>query len=478
MKFTLGDVARLAGGRLAGGSARTVASRICVDSRRAVPGDLFVALPGAFADGHDHVEAALRAGAAGALVARPVTTVAGGGLGPLVLVDDPLAALRRIAAWVRDVVDPVVAGITGSTGKTSTKDLLGAVAAVKFRTVAAERSHNNELGVPLTVLAMSQDTEVLVCELGARGPGQIRDLCDYVRPQIGVVTNVGVTHYGQFGSIDAIVAAKSELVVSLPEGGVAVLNADDDRVAGMAASAKADVVTYGLGPGAWLRADGIELDALGRPSFRLVRGYEQRPVRLRIAGYHQVSNALAAAAAGVALGLSLDEVQAGLESAAGSPWRMEVTQRGGLIVVNDAYNANPTSLAAALRTCAAMVPLGGRLLAVLGYMAELGEREVAEHERAGALAAAVVQRLVVVGERAGRIAAGARLAGLDEVVVVPAASVPNGAGASVEDTALGALGELREGDVVLVKASRVAGLERLAARLAAPAPVAGRAEPR
>ena len=176
-------------------------------------------------------------------------------MAPLLVVEDPLAALRALA-WVRDVADPIVVGITGSTGKTSTKDLLAAVAGVKFRTVAAERSHNNELGVPLTLLRTNGDTEVVVCELGARGPGQIRDLCSFVRPQIGVVTNVGVTHYEQFGSVDAIVAAKAELVASLPEGGVAVLNADDPRVAGMAAVTPAEVLTYGLGPaaaGAWLR---------------------------------------------------------------------------------------------------------------------------------------------------------------------------------------------------------------------------------
>jgi UDP-N-acetylmuramoyl-tripeptide--D-alanyl-D-alanine ligase len=472
MKVTLGEVARISGGTLVGGAAGTEATRVCVDSRRAGPGDLFVALPGAFADGHTFAGAALRAGAVAAMVARTVVDDAGAALGPLLVVEDPLAALRALGAWVRDVADPIVAGITGSTGKTSTKDLLAAVAGVKFRTVAAERSHNNELGVPLTLLNTSEDTEVLVCELGARGPGQIRDLCTYVRPQIGVVTNVGVTHYEQFGSVEAIVAAKSELVASLPEGGVAVLNADDPRVAGMAGVTAADVLTYGLAAGAagaWLRGEAVDVDALGRPSFRLVRGYEHRQVRLGVSGRHQVSNALAAAAAGLALGMSLDEVVAGLERARSSPWRMEVTERGGVVVVNDAYNANPTSMAAALGTCAAMVPPGGRLLAVLGYMAELGDLEGPEHERAGALAAQAVQRLVVVGERAAPMAAGARLAGLHDVVLVP--------GSAGVDGALEALGELRRGDVVLVKASRVAGLERLAPRVEPPAPVSTRAEP-
>jgi UDP-N-acetylmuramoyl-tripeptide--D-alanyl-D-alanine ligase len=475
LKLTLGEAARISGGTLMGGTPGTEATRVCADSRRVSPGDLFVALPGDFADGHTFVEAALTAGAAAAMVARPVVDLAGAPLGPLLVVEDPLAALRALGAWVRDVADPIVAAITGSTGKTSTKDLLAAVASVRFRTVAAERSHNNELGVPLTLLATSEDTEVLVCELGARGPGQIRDLCTYVRPQIGVVTNVGVTHYEQFGSVDAIVAAKSELVAALPEGGVAVLNADDPRVAGMAGVTAADVLTYGLATGAagpagpWLRGEAVDVDALGRPSFRLVRGYEHREVRLGVSGRHQVSNALAAATAGLALGMSLDEVATGLERARSSPWRMEVTERDGVVVVNDAYNANPTSVAAALGTCAGMVPPGGRLLAVLGYMAELGDLERPEHERAGALAAQAVQRLVVVGERAAAMATGARFAGLGDVVVVP--------GAAGVDGALEALGELRRGDVVLVKASRVAGLERLAPRLGPAAAVSTQADP-
>lgn len=457
MRLTLGEVARVTGGTLVGGTAASPLTGICFDSRSVAPGALFVALPGDVTDGHAFVEAALRGGAGAALVARPLEGEGSAQLAPLLVVEDPLASLRALATWVRDITDPIVAGITGSTGKTSTKDLLASVAAVKFRTVAAERSHNNELGVPLTLLRINQDTEVVVCELGARGPGQIRDLCSYVRPQIGVVTNVGVTHYEQFGSVDAIVAAKSELPASLPEGGFAVLNADDPAVAGMAAVTEAEVLTYGLesgAAGAWLRGEGIELDALGRPWFRMVRGNEYRNVTLRVAGRHQVANALAAAAAGLALGLSLDEVVTGLEQATASPWRMEVSERGGVVVVNDAYNANPTSVAAALSTCAAMVPEGGRLVAVLGHMAELGDLEVPEHERAGALAAQSVHRLVVVGDKAAPMATGARRAGLDDVVLVPAA-----------DAALEAVGDLRAGDVVLVKASRVAGLERLAARI-------------
>ncbi len=466
MRLTLGEAARIAGGTVAEGargSAQTETSGISVDSRHVEPGQVFVALQGAYADGHDFVGEALRAGAAGAIVSRPVE-----GAGPLIIVEDPLEALRRLAAWVRDISDPVVVGITGSTGKTSTKDLVASVASVRFRTVAADRSYNNELGVPLTLLKACSDTEALVCELGARGPGQIRALCSYVRPHIGIVTNVGVTHFEQFGSTDAIAAAKAELPASLPEGGVAVLNADDPQVAAMAQVTAADVLTFGTARTAWLRAEAIELDRLGRPSFRLLRGYERAAVELELSGRHQVSNALAAAATGLAMGLSLEEAAAGLRAARSSPWRMEVAERGGVVVINDAYNANPTSMAGALETAAAMVPAGGRLLAVLGYMAELGALEVGEHERLGGEAARAVQplggRLVVVGERAAPIAVGARRAGLARVEVVPAMADPG--------VALEALGELAPGDVVLVKASRVAGLERLAELLLASLPVA------
>ncbi|MGH9269527.1 MAG: UDP-N-acetylmuramoyl-tripeptide--D-alanyl-D-alanine ligase, partial [Acidimicrobiales bacterium] len=335
-----------------------------------------------------------------------------------------------------------------------TKDLLASITRRKFSTVAPERSYNNDIGVPLTLLAAGASTEVVVCELGARGPGQIARLCAYVRPQVGVVTNVGVTHYEQFGSVEAIASAKAELVAALPEGGTAVLNADDPMTSAMAAKTSANVISFGTSPTAWLRAERIRLDRLGRPSFRMVRGFEGTEASLSVAGRHQVANALAASAAAMALGLSLEECRAGLEGAVVSPWRMEVREVGGVVVVNDAYNANPTSMSSALETCAQMAGENGRLVAVLGYMAELGERSTLEHEAAGALAASLADRLVVVGEAAGPIAEGARRAGLRNVVPVPD-----------RDAALGAIGELARGDVVLVKASRIAGLDALAGAL-------------
>jgi len=474
VRLTVAAAARAAGATLQPGpgsaapGAAALITGVTVDSRKVTGGELFVAIVGERVDGHDYVADAFAAGAAAAVVTRPLEAPAG----PQLIVDDPYAALARLAGAVRTEADPTVVGITGSTGKTSTKDLLAAVAAVRFSTVASHRSENNELGVPLTLLRAIGGAEVVVCELGARGPGQIAELCRHVRPLIGLVTNVGVSHYERFGSAQAIVDAKSELPASLPpagpagRGGVAVLNADDPTAPGMARLTAAEVLTYGTGRGAWLRGESIELDRQGRPAFRIVRGAERVTVALGVSGVHQVHNALAAAAAGLALGLSLDEVAEGLGRAQASPWRMEVSDATGAglagrgaVVVNDAYNANPTSVASALETCAAMVPEGGRLLAVLGPMAELGEIEVAEHERVGRLAAAAVDRLVAVGEQALPLAGAAQAAGLAGVVLVTAT------GDALAGAVAEALGPTGPGDVILVKASRVAGLERVAARL-------------
>lgn len=445
---SLGEIARLVGGRLATAPAHgALVTGVVIDSRAAGPGDLFAALRGEYVDGHDFVGDAFRRGAAAALVGRAAADAAG----PEVVVSDPAAAIAALAGHNRDVVDPVVVGITGSAGKTSVKDLLASVVSRKFRTVAAERSFNNELGVPLTLLRAAAETEVVVCEMGSRGAGHIAELCEYARPQVGVVTNIGVTHYEQFGSREAIADAKSELIRALPEGGTAVLNADDPLVSKMRDVSRADVLTFGLNSTAWLRAESIRVDGLGRPTFRMVCGHEGAWVDLPVSGRHQVVNALGASAAGIGLGLSVEECRAGLETAVASPWRMEVRSARGVVFVNDAYNANPTSVASALETCAGMVSGGGRLIAVLGYMAELGDLERAEHEKVGALVAAHASRLIAVGERASPIATAARAAGMGDVRL---AADPAGA--------LAELNDLAEGDVVLVKASRVVGLERLA----------------
>ncbi|MGH2809970.1 MAG: UDP-N-acetylmuramoyl-tripeptide--D-alanyl-D-alanine ligase, partial [Actinomycetota bacterium] len=360
-----------------------------------------------------------------------------------------VAALTALAAHVRREANPFVVAITGSVGKTTTKDLTAAVLRRRFRTVAALRSFNNDLGVPLTLLRAGQETDLVICEMGTRGPGHIARLCECARPQMGIVTNVGVTHYEMFGSVEGIAEAKSELIRALPYGGTAVLNADDGRVLAMASLTDANILTFGTGADAEVKATGIKIDPRGRPSFDLGYGSRKKvPVHMPLAGVHQVPNALAASAAAIALGMSLPECRSGLEAARPASWRMEVTEDSGIIFVNDAYNASPSSMSSALNTCSAMVPSGGRLLAVLGYMAELGDISVTEHRRVGSLAAAVCSVLITCGGEAGALADGAEAAGMKDVRRAASAG-----------GALGMLGPLKAGDVLLVKGSRAAGLE-------------------
>ena len=448
MKLTIAQAARIMGTTVPDPAPSTLVTGASIDSRKIRRGDLFIALKGEILDGHDFVGDALMRGAAAAVVAEVQT---GADPARQIVVDSPAEGLMALSAWVREAVDPVVVGITGSTGKTSVKDLLASILRPRRQIVASEGSFNNELGVPLTLLRIRSETEVVICEMGARGVGQIKLLCDLARPRVGVVTNVGVTHFELFGSQEAIAHAKAELVRSLPEDGAAVLNADDRLVKAMASDTAADVLTYGYGRDAWLRAEEVTGDHLGRPSFRMVGGGEQVWVSLGVSGLHQVMNSLAASAAALALGLTMEECRLGLEGAEVSAWRMETRQVQGAVVVNDAYNANPTSVASALETCAGMVSSGGRLIAVLGYMAELGAIETAEHRRIGALAAASAHKLVVVGTLAAAIAEGAEEAGMTDVTRV-----------ENRDEAVEAVGELAAGDVLLVKGSRVAALETVA----------------
>lgn len=446
MNLTLQEVARILNATLVQAhGAEKVNGAASIDTRTLGAGDLFFALPGGVCDGHDFLKEAFTNGACAAVVTREVKDA-----GPQIVVADGIQAMRVLARWVRDTINPVVVGITGSTGKTSVKDLLMSISGRVRPTVASHGSFNNELGLPLTLLRIKTETEVVICEMGARGPGQIKELCELARPHIGVVTNVGVTHFETFGSQDAITTAKAELIQALPDGGAAVLNADDPRVAAMAPVGGASQ-TYGLGQQCWLRAESVTIDKLGRPTFRMVRGLEKEWVSLNVSGQHQVHNALAAAGAALALGLSLEDCRVGLEAAELSAWRMETEEVEGVVIVNDAYNANPTSVSSALTTCAAMTPEGRRLIVVLGYMAELGGLEDSEHRRVGALAASTAHRLVVVGPKAKAIATGALEAGLQEVI-------------SIDDAteAEHAIGALAAGDVVLIKGSRVAALEGVA----------------
>ncbi|HEX2052198.1 MAG TPA: UDP-N-acetylmuramoyl-tripeptide--D-alanyl-D-alanine ligase [Actinomycetota bacterium] len=455
MNLSLPDAARVLGADPSGLARGVRITGAVVDSRLVKPGDAFFALQGDFLDGHDFVREALRKGAAAVVVGREVEADPA----RRIVVPDPAAGLTALAGWLRDVLNPIVVGITGSTGKTSVKDLLTAIVRARMPVVASEKSFNNELGVPLTLLKTRSDTRAVVVEMGTRGIGQIAELCRLARPHIGVVTNVGVAHYEMFGSRAAIARAKGELVEALPEGGAAVLNADDPLVAAMASrrGSMVDLLTYGTSGGAWLRADNLKVDRLGRATFRLARGAQRGVwVSLQASGMHQVNNAMAAATAAMALGLTLEECRIGLEAAEISPWRMQVRQLGEATIVNDAYNASPASVISALQTCAGMVGEGGRLLVILGHMAELGAISETEHLRIGALAASLADRLVAVGTAAEPIAAGATQEGMADVVRVRDA-----------EAAAAAVGPLRPGDVLLVKGSRVAALEKVSDMVAA-----------
>jgi UDP-N-acetylmuramoyl-tripeptide--D-alanyl-D-alanine ligase len=455
--FTLEEVAAATGGRLVEADPGVPVTGVAVDSRAVRDGDLFVALPGDRTDGSVFAAAAAQAGAV-ATLARGGTVFAG----PRVEVAEPLAALAALGTAVRDRSAAAVVAVTGSNGKTTTKDLLAAILATSLRVVANRASFNNEVGLPLTLARIEPDTQAVVVEMGARGPGHIAALARLARPQIGVVLNVGESHLGMFGSREAIAKAKGELVEALPADGVAVLCADDPQVAAMADRTVARVVPFGRGPAAVVRAEEVELDGEGRARFLLRTPDGSARAVLPAPGEHLVGCALAAAAAGHVLGIGPGDAAAGLATAALSPMRMQVRRRpDGLTVVNDAYNANPSSMAAALKTLAALRRPGGRTVAVLGEMAELGPAAAAEHDRIGRLATRLgIDRLVGVGEL-GRVVVGA--ARMEGMWPEEAETVPD------PDTAVELLTPtLGPADVVLVKASRVVALDRVADALLRP----------
>ena len=481
-----------------------VGGSFVIDSRTAGPGDVFVAVVGERVDGHSFAGAAVSAGAVAVLGTRPVPGV------PCVVVPDVVAALAALARHVLSRLPEVtIAGITGSSGKTSTKDLAYQLVSRLGPCVAPAGSFNTEYGLPLTILRCTLDTRYLVLEMSARGAGHIAYLCGIAPPTVGVVLNVGHAHAGEFGSIEAVALAKGELVEALPPSGIAILNADDPRVAAMASRTRARVVTFGTalsiaadapapvdapapahapapvdapapahrGISAphtppegerWstftlddpdVRAEDVRLDSLGRARFTLVTPEGSAAVALRVHGAHQVPNALAAAALARTLGLPLAQIAAGLSGAeARSRWRMEVTERpDGVTVINDAYNANPESMRAALDALGHLAA-GGRAFAVLGYMAELGSFAPAAHRDVGEYAArSGVACLFAVGAGAAPLLDGARsVASWDGAAL---------AAASAEQAVELLRNQLKPCDVVLVKASRAVGLEAAAAAL-------------
>jgi UDP-N-acetylmuramoyl-tripeptide--D-alanyl-D-alanine ligase len=507
--LTLARIAEIVGGRLADisdedAAAARVTGTVEFDSRAVTPGGLFIALPGARSDGHDFAAAAVRAGAAAVLAARPVevpaivvdptpeTTDRGAG----VLEHDAdgsgaavLAALGKLAAAVAaELVEGglTIIGITGSSGKTSTKDLVAALLAPLGEVVAPPGSFNNELGHPWTVLRATRSTDFLVLEMSARHRGNIAALAAIAVPSIAVVLNVGTAHLGEFGSREAIAETKAELPQAIPASGVAVLNVDDSAVAAMSEQTAARVVRVSREPGGrdvdvW--ADAVTLDELARPRFTLHAGSHHAEVALAVHGDHQVSNALCAAAVALECGASLAQVAATLATAGPvSKHRMQVaTRTDGVTVINDAYNANPDSMRAGLKALAWMAREGGvgphpvgsraqrgggrgprRSWAVLGEMAELGDDAISEHDRIGRLAVRLdVSRLIVVGT-------GRAMSAMHHGAVMEGSWGAEATMVADADAALALLrAELQPSDVVLVKASNAAGLGALADALLA-----------
>jgi len=451
MHWTASEIADAVNGTLHGPD--TLIDSVTQDSREISPDRscLFVALT-AERDGHDFIPAAMEAGAAAVIAGRPTTApdnVA------VIEVDDTYAALAALGSAARNRLDhATVIGVTGSVGKTTTKDFLASVLATSLRTHANTRSFNNEIGVPLTLIDAPDDAEAVVIEMGSRGPGHIADLCRIARPTIGVITTVGTAHTSEFGNVATVARAKAELVAALPANGLAVLNADVALVAEMANSTNAEVITFGLGASTGpsstssptVRAENVELDDALVPTFDLVAPRGSIRVRLGARGIHLVGNALAAGAVGLHLGLTLEQVAAGLAAPVVSPMRMDLIKlAGGVTIVDDSYNANPISTEAAIRSLAALP--AERRVAVLGVMAELGAESDIEHARMGALATDLGISVIAVGAPAY---GGHDVAAMDEAAI---------------DEAMAALASatdgLAPGTAVLVKGSRVAGLERL-----------------
>jgi UDP-N-acetylmuramoyl-tripeptide--D-alanyl-D-alanine ligase len=455
----LDDLLAATGGRLLGTTQVTSFATAAVDSRTVIPGSCFVALRGERADGHDYAEDAVRAGATVLLVARPVEPPPGHDAA-VVQVPDPLAALQELAAWWRARSSVKVVGITGSTGKTLAKEIVADVLARSLRVLRSEGNLNSESGLPMTLLNLEPAHEVAVLEMGMYVEGDIARLAEIARPEVGVVLSVHPTHLERAGSLAAIGRAKEELPAALPTEGLAVLNADDPRVAAMRHATSAAVRTFGLSPAADVRATEVTSRGLDGTSFVLNAAWATRRLISATPGRHLVPHALAAIAVAEHLRVPFDEVEAALARGSRAPHRMaRVETPGGTVIVDDTYNASPESVAAALDFLAeAPLASGRRRYAVLGDMLELGPDEERLHRAIGARAARMVDALVVVGERGRWIGQGARDAGLRRVS--SAADADEALTVVERELAPGV------GDLLLVKGSRGIELDRLVTALA------------
>lgn len=447
--LSVDDLVRLTGGRLLAGSDRPIRGA-AVDSRLVAAGQLFVALPGERTDGHLHLADAVERGAAALLVTRHVEDVTPFGDVSILRVADGLTAFGAVAAGWRRRFDPVVVGVTGSIGKTSTKEAIATVLGAVRRTLKTEGNQNNEVGLPLTLMRLGPEHEAAVLEMGMYVSGEIADLAAMAQPSIGVVTAVQAVHLSRIGSLDAIEKAKGELLEALPADGTAVLNADDPIVTRMDERTVARAVRYGFDESADVRAVDVESGGTTGMRFRLRTPAGERPVTIPALGRLSVHNAAAGAAVGLAAGLDIDSIASALEVGWRAPHRVDLVRLRGATVIDDSYNASPGSVMAALQL---LEDVPGRHVAVLGEMLELGDGHESGHLAVGQAAASVAELLIVVGDGAGGIAAGAVDAGLDASRVH---HVPDA------DAALDALvPRLRDDDVVLVKASRGIGLDRM-----------------
>jgi UDP-N-acetylmuramoyl-tripeptide--D-alanyl-D-alanine ligase len=436
IRMNAAKIAEIVGGQLNVEGATEITLAPVFDSRKATAGSFFLALIGENADGHDFINDALKNGASFALVSKDVTQ-------PNIRVLDVYEALGKLAAYVRmQLPNLKVIGITGSQGKTTTKDLLHHILESIGPTISPENSFNNELGAPLNVLRCDESTKFCIAELGARHIGDIANLASIVKPDVGVVLKVGNAHMAEFGSVENIAKAKGELIQSLPTDGVAVLGTYDEFTPKMAVDFAGRVMTFGESAECDVRATDIEIRE-GSPHFDLVDGEGRVSVGMRLIGAQQIPNALAAAAAAIALGISNDHIATALSTAENrSKWRMQLHELPGLLIINDAYNANPESMEAALFSLRLFAQeRGGSAWAFLGKMHELGESSSQAHQRIGTLA---------------------RDLGVDHLVAIDATEYGSTLNFENWEASLAMLNEIAPGDVVLVKASRAEGLEKLA----------------
>lgn len=455
--ITLRDILTGSAGTLRGeAELDTLFNRVWHDSRQIEPGDVFVAVQGEQQDGHAFVAQAFDRGAGAAIVAKDRLAALADVAGPLIVVDDTIAGLQRLAAYWRSLYNVKVIGITGSIGKSSTKEVVASVLSGRFNTVRSRGSFNNELGLPLSLLEISPDTEAVVLEMGgAYQFGEIEQLCEIARPSIGVVTNVSHSHLSRMGSLEAIAQTKVELPASLPEDGVAILNGDDERVRAMASQCRCRTVFYGLAADCDVRAADVVSNGLEGISFRLSLHGKEHHLKVPLMGRHSAHTALAAIAVGDALGLAIDDMLPGFLNPGIQFRLLTVPGTAGSTIIDDTYNANPASSLAALNLLEELQ--ASRRIAVLADMMELGQYEEEGHKIVGRRAAAVVDLLFTLGERARMIAAEAVEVGFPEDAVW----VLDDKQALIEVLKT----TLRSGDVVLVKGSRSIRMEEVVEQL-------------